>query len=254
MILEVKMKIIGIVMLAILLTMPFAMAEDAVVDTAEDAELAEEDLELEGDPGITPDSPLYGLERAMERIGLALTFNKARKAEKGLIHAKERLLEARKMAEEGNIEAFEEAQAEHDEIMEEVEENVEELEEDTDEDTAEDTAEKVVGLQRAILAHQHRLETLRRVVENAPEAARANLERVLAKMENKTTEFEQKVEMKRERVKTKLRAIKNMTEEEIEEELEELEEGKGLDKLKERIREDEEEQEEEEPEEAEEAE
>jgi len=40
---------------------------------------------------------LYPIDRALERINLALTFNKARKAEKGLNMARERLLEAKKM-------------------------------------------------------------------------------------------------------------------------------------------------------------
>ncbi len=51
------------------------------------------------DTGITPDRPLlYGLDRALDRVRLALTFNEDKKAELGLKIAEERLLEAKQMA------------------------------------------------------------------------------------------------------------------------------------------------------------
>jgi hypothetical protein len=54
--------------------------------------------------GITPDSPLYGLDKAIERIGLALTFNKAEKVEKRLQIASERLGELKEMTIKGKTE------------------------------------------------------------------------------------------------------------------------------------------------------
>jgi hypothetical protein len=54
--------------------------------------------------GITPDSPLYILDKAIERISLAITFYKAEKAEKRLQIASERLAELKEMTIKGKTE------------------------------------------------------------------------------------------------------------------------------------------------------
>jgi hypothetical protein len=54
--------------------------------------------------GITPDSRLYGLDRAIERISLAITFNEVEKAEKRLQIASERLAELKEMTIKGKTE------------------------------------------------------------------------------------------------------------------------------------------------------
>jgi hypothetical protein len=61
----------------------------------------EEDLP---NAGITPDSRLYGLDKAIERIALALTFNEGEKAEKRLQIASERLAELKEMTIKGKTE------------------------------------------------------------------------------------------------------------------------------------------------------
>ena len=76
--------------------------EEVETEEEEETEETEEEVvelpeEVEEEAGITPDSPLYGLERAMERISLALTFGKSAKAKKGLAHARERLMEVQAM-------------------------------------------------------------------------------------------------------------------------------------------------------------
>jgi len=65
------------------------------------------------DPGITPDSFLWGLDKASERIDLLLTFDKSEKAKKGLAHAHERLSEVKAMIEENKLEAAEKAKESH---------------------------------------------------------------------------------------------------------------------------------------------
>jgi len=81
---------------------------------------SEEEIVLP-DAGTTPDSPFYGLELAIERIQLALTFGNVAKAEKRLQHAEERLAEVRVMVEENKIKAAERARKEHGKIFAEVE-------------------------------------------------------------------------------------------------------------------------------------
>ena len=53
------------------------------------------------DPGLTPDSPFYFLERIVEGIGTFFTFGDLKKAERHTALAAERLAEAQAMAEKG---------------------------------------------------------------------------------------------------------------------------------------------------------
>jgi DNA repair exonuclease SbcCD ATPase subunit len=66
------------------------------------------------DAGTTPDSILYGLDKAFESISLALTFNKAAKAEKRLQMASERLSELKVMTDKGKPEYFDDLADEYD--------------------------------------------------------------------------------------------------------------------------------------------
>jgi len=53
--------------------------------------------------GITPDSFLYSVDRAFERLSIFLTFDDMARAEKHLVYANERLAEAEVMEAKGNL-------------------------------------------------------------------------------------------------------------------------------------------------------
>ncbi len=74
------------------------------------------------DAGTTPDSFFYGLDRAFERISLALTFNKAAKAEKRLQIASERLAELKAMTDKGKPEYSDDLANEYDNNIKEANE------------------------------------------------------------------------------------------------------------------------------------
>lgn len=76
--------------------------------------------EDEVDPGITPDSPLYGIDRALERIRYRLTFNNESKARYGLKMAEERLAEIEYLEEKGMEELADETEQQLDKNMERV--------------------------------------------------------------------------------------------------------------------------------------
>lgn len=84
--------------------------------------VAEEELP---DAGITPDSMLYGLDRAFERISLALTFDRAAKAEKHLEFASERIAELKTMVDKGEPEFVEELKKDHERELSAVESEIE---------------------------------------------------------------------------------------------------------------------------------
>ncbi len=236
------MKTIAILMtvlLALGMMVSLVAAED-LVDSTDDVELA--------DAGVTPDSSLYGLEKAMERLNLAFTFGKANKAKKTLGYAEERLSEMRKMAEEGNVEAAETAQEEHDELINETAKLVDEIESDSSEDVAEDALEDVAEIQTQMQTHSQKVASVKNTIlarmadGNMSEEQLAHLTEVFNKIINKSQEMELKMEQKRENVRTKLKVLSNKTEDELDD-VEEQARERGKVKLNET--EDEEEDEEE---------
>src|SRR3972149_6041239 len=78
-----------------------------------------EDAEAEAAAGTTPDSPLWGIDVALDRIRLALASN-PNKARIGLLIAEERLAEIQVSGKRGNAEAATRAQDEHGRTLEDV--------------------------------------------------------------------------------------------------------------------------------------
>ena len=114
-----------IIKLAIVLSLPAIVAQDTSdAGTSESGTLEEVSEADEGvvlpDPGVSPDSPFYGLDLAFERMGDAIALGKAAKAERGLKHAQERLSEVRIMVEKNKLQAAEKARAEHARKLQEV--------------------------------------------------------------------------------------------------------------------------------------
>ena len=103
-----------------------ATAEETVEnETVAETAPAEEEAEVAEGAGATPDNPiLWGLDRALERIDLALTFGKSAKAQKGLAHAKERLLEVQAMIAAKKLDSAEKAASAYEQTVTEVQDNV----------------------------------------------------------------------------------------------------------------------------------
>jgi len=119
------MKKLFVLFVALLmLSAPIVLAEEPTENNG--VGIISEDIiteELSVDGGTTPDSPLRGIDRAIERLEIALTFGKAANAKKKLLIARERLAEIRVMAKAKKIDALEKAQKAHDEILAEAEED-----------------------------------------------------------------------------------------------------------------------------------
>ncbi|MBI2025537.1 hypothetical protein HYT04_01990 [Candidatus Kaiserbacteria bacterium] len=83
-----------------------ALFASAVVVSAQEADAtAEEDIAAIAPAGIAPDSPFYATDRFFERVGLFFAFNRSARAARLLVHAEERLSEARVLAESGDARA-----------------------------------------------------------------------------------------------------------------------------------------------------
>ena len=124
-----------VVILLMILILPIVNAQQ----TAQPAE----------DPGVTPDSFLWGLDKALDNLNLLLTFDKGEKAKKGIEIARERLLEVREMIEENKLEEAEKAQEAHGKTLLKVKEKVKEVEED---DSLQ-KIEKVIEIEKELEEH-----------------------------------------------------------------------------------------------------
>ncbi len=92
--------------LLVLLAAPFAFADDRQ------------------EAGVTPDSIFWGLDNALDNLGMLIAFDHEAKAERGLEIARERLFEVKVMAERNRIEDAEKAEIEHNRILVEVKNNI----------------------------------------------------------------------------------------------------------------------------------
>ncbi len=111
--------------------------------------------------GITPESPLYAVDRLFERAGLFFAFGRAARAERRLALAEERLSEARSLAENGDDRA--------DALADEYEETFEQATVEAELSGNENTMSRV-----AEQATRHSA-VLDRVAEKVPEQARARV-------------------------------------------------------------------------------
>ncbi|MDD5239091.1 MAG: DUF5667 domain-containing protein [Candidatus Nanoarchaeia archaeon] len=209
------------ILIAVLFFLPVALAES----TNETIEVPAEETIVEGlpDAGVTPDSPFYGLERAMERIQLALTFDKADKAKLGLEHANERLAEVQQMVQEKKLDQAAKAQKAHDESLAEVEVEVADL----SESNATDEAEAVAEIEAGINEHRMYVEKLDNIMIKTKGTLtaeqQATVDEMVAGMGNSTAKLKIEIQNKKEETSVKVKLQTEKSAEEVETETEETE-------------------------------
>lgn len=130
------------------------------------------EAEVQASAGVTPDSKLYWLERAFERLQMALTQKVEKRAELEARLAVERAAEAAVMAGKGRMELAGKAAGEHTTAMARASAHLQVALE-------QDRGAKVVG--KVAEAQKQSLATLARVLEKAPDQARPALEAALAR-------------------------------------------------------------------------
>lgn len=146
------------------------------------------------------------------------TFNQEKKAEAELQLAKLRLIQARIAAKNNNTDAMERAMDAHDRIMQRVQDRMGRLDGSSDLNGLNDSAVKLTGLQRAIQVHELRVEYLQNVLNNSnlSEQQREKVELRLEKAQNNTAHLVQVSEDRKDDLKTRLMAVGNLTEAQVE--------------------------------------
>lgn len=176
------------------------------------------------DAGITPDSFLWGLDKALDRLTLLLTFDKGEKAKKGLEIARERLLEVKSMVEENKLDAAEKAQEEHGKTLMKVKQSVKEIEDD---DSLEEIKE-VIEIEKELEEHDEKVEQtfgeLKVKIEVKGELTQQQktlVDSILNSLKGQTGEVEIEIENKKDKIKIKIKQETGKSGEEVEKEIKE---------------------------------
>lgn len=230
-------KILSMMLIAVMalsMIAPLALAEELAVEdnvTAEPMLISTETSstdqvseETEAELELTEEVSNQGV--AWKQFKLWFTFNQEKKIERELELAKIRLAQANRAAQNGNSEAAEKAMEAHERIMNRVQEKIEKLDGATTAEGLNASAVKLIGLERALQVHERRVAYLGSVLEtaNLTEAQRTRLETKLQSMEENADKLTQLQERKMEKIKTRVMAVRNMTEEEANEFVEQKQE------------------------------
>src|SRR3989338_1635533 len=99
------------------------------------------------DPAITEGGSISGLDRALENVQLALTFNKEKRAERALLIAEERLAEVRDLVEQKRFEQLDKAEERQEKALDRAQKAIERIQSNND---AKNDLEKLIKLQEKI--------------------------------------------------------------------------------------------------------
>jgi|SRR3989344_4568350 len=211
-------KVIVILLLSMFLTSfipAYAQEETIDITDAEVEQVLDETLPSEEEVGLTPDKTGYGLKIAMERLRLALTFNKERRAKLALKLADKRVEEAKLMASLNKLEALQRAREEHRRLIQKVRTDAEDIDEE-DVETFETQAE----LESEIETQENEVNELENIVliraKGLTEEQRQKLLDLVESFRNDTSEIRLKFNERKEELRIKLKE-KGVNETELEE-------------------------------------
>jgi len=227
-------KIIVLILFLFLLSLPFSVAEEGDLEGL-DVGVMNEEIKISA--GVTPDSVLYGFDKAIDRLRLSLALTRVKKSQLALKIAEERLQEVRTMVELNKQKEANLAEIEHNKLIDLVEM---ELPDVTDDETDKDVQdleerlewhrEKVIKIKERILTQQkekmtpEQIEHLNNVFEKIEDRVDNSRLNLLNKQKIKLEKLEEKevrVEERLEEKKVKLVGVSERTEENLANKLEE---------------------------------
>lgn len=185
--------------------------------------------------GITPDSIWYGLDVALDNINLALT-SEDKKAEKGLLIARERLLETKQMIKENKIEKAKKSQKNHEEVLLKAQESIEKIKSDN----SINQISKEIEIETEFQEHKNEIQAtidelnLKMKVDNELSGKELlQISTIFAKLKKSNQLVETEISEQKEETKLKIKDESENTEIEVENQIKAIEEEKGLIKLQE---------------------
>jgi len=170
-----------------------------------------------------------------KKTELWFTFNNEKIAKKQLDLARLELIRARHAADNNNTRAMEKAIEAHNAYIEKVQKRIQNMDESSNKKALNSSAEKLGGLERAIEVHELRISKLNEILatSNISEEEITKIQKQIDQAENVTSHLKDVELDQKEKLKTKLMAISNMTEQEANETIEKFEDNENLSKIKE---------------------
>ena len=186
------------------------------------------------DPGITPDSFLWGIDKALEQISLLVLTSPDAKATKGLEIASERLSEIKLMIEENKLEAAIKAQENHGKNLANVIQNINDIEDDN----STEEIKEVIKIEKELHDHEGEvnqvfgeLKIKIKIEGSITQEQQALIDSILASLEGQTGEVEIEIKNKKDKTKIKIKIETGKSDEEIEDDIEKLEIEAGLSEI-----------------------
>ena len=178
------------------------------------------------DAGITPDSFLWGIDKAFEQIALLLTTTPEGKSAKGLEIASERLAEIKVMIEENKLEKAEKAKESHGKTLIKVKAKIKEIEKDD----SEEEIKEVIEIENKLGEHDKEVENvfgelkIKIKVEGDLTQEQQNLiDSLLASLQGQTGEIKIEIKNKKDETKIKIKQETGKSDIEIEQDIKKIE-------------------------------
>jgi hypothetical protein len=177
------------------------------------------DPEMENEAEADDNATVQFGQIGWNNFKLLFTLDQEKRAKIEFELARLRLIQARVAAKNNNTAAMEKALEAHQRIMERLNETIVKLKGASDIRGLNSSAVKLVGLERAIQVHELKIKRLNSLLDktNLTDDQKAKIEGRISHVENVTAKLKDLNEAKIENVKTKLMAVRNMTEEEASE-------------------------------------
>jgi len=174
------------------------------------------------------------VDTTLARIDIWFTFNQEKKAEKELKLARLELIKAKIAALNNNTNAMEKALAAHDKIIAKIQERINAIDGKATKEGVQNSVSKLVGLERAIQVHEARIAKLNEILASAnlTDEQIAKIQAKLDKAINNTAHLRDVEAAKIDKLSTRLMAIANMTEEEVNAKVQELKDAQNLSAIK----------------------
>jgi predicted transcriptional regulator len=222
-----KTNIIMVAMLFVsLFALSFALAEENQSVNSSVVNMSEIDASLNGS--------VNGWKIGWQNVKIAFAFNPEKKIQMELKLADMRLIQAKIAAQNNNSVAMEKALAAHERILVRVQDKIAKIDSANDEKGVKKSAEGLVGLGRAIEVHRIKIERLQALLdnENLTDEERSRIELALDRVQNNTAKLQEVQATQLDRIKTRLMAIANLSEDNASTYIEQIQNAQNLSDLK----------------------
>ena len=187
------------------------------------------------EPGITPDSPLWGFDVFFDQVSLFFAFDATSKAKLSIKIADERLAEVKVMIENKKNDEAESARREHGNFLNVAKDSIRALSRTNSTEELEDEIE----VERKLLEHENEVEEVTselkikiKVKGELTAEQQELINSILGSLQNKTGEVKIEIDNKKGETKIKIKTQTGRSDEEIEELEDELEDEEGVAELK----------------------